>query len=319
MSGSSFGFGGGAGGGAGGGGAGSGLPPRPPLRPTSALSSTSVAPQDARRLSSAPEDRLWAYLNDNTGVRVPEDQNYFFESRLRRIMLTHQLKDLGALVDIILGQGPSAAELRDKVVDALMTHETSFFRNPEVFQKLQSLLIPELTARYPGPAELRVWSAASSTGQEAVSLSILLSEHLRGRSYSIFGSDIGVGTVEKAKSYLYSVLETNRGLSAAQLKERFEREGAGFKVSAPIRAPISYKVHNLLEPLMFVQPFHLVMLRNVLVYFDEASRLKAFENVARVTLPGSVVVLGTGEQLLNVPEHLFSRHVEDRVAWLRRK
>ena len=259
------------------------------------------------------------YLNDNTGVRVPEDQNYFFESRLRRIMLTHQLKDLGALVDMILRPGAASAELRDKVVDALMTHETSFFRNPEVFQKLQTQLIPELTARYPGPSELRVWSAASSTGQEAVSLSILLSEHLRGRSYSIFGSDIGVGTVEKASSALYSVLETNRGLSATQLKAYFERDGAGFKVSPSIRGPISFKVHNLLEPLLLMQPFHLVMLRNVLVYFDEPSRLKAFENVARVTLPGAVVVLGTGEQLLNVPDHLFSRHVEDRVAWLRRK
>jgi chemotaxis protein methyltransferase CheR len=267
----------------------------------------------------APEDRLWVYLSDNTGVKVPEDQNYFFESRLRRIIMTSDSKDLNGLVNRILRPGVEAEELRNQVVDALMTHETSFFRNPEVFEKLETEIIPDLLKLVTPPSELRIWSAASSTGQEAVSTSILMQEVAPHRPYSILGSDIGVGTVNKASTGKYSVLETNRGLSASRLHQWFAKEGVAFKVHPTIRRSITYRVHNLLEPLTGYLPFHLVMLRNVLVYFDEQSRQQAFKHIARVTMPGSVVVLGTGEQLLNVPDQLFTRHVDRRVAWLRRK
>ena len=292
--------------------------------PVPGISTQSLSPdmseqERQRRVSRAPEDRLWVYLNDNTGVRVPHDQDYFFESRLRRIILTSGSGNLEGLVNKILRPGAEAEELRNLVVDALMTHETSFFRNPEVFDKLSDELLPELFKLVPPGGEFRVWSAASSTGQEAISLAILLQELAPLRPLSIFGSDIGVGTVQKASSAKYSVLETNRGLSASRLHQWFERDGAGFKVHPTIRKAINYKVHNLLEPLMGYMPFHLVMLRNVLVYFDDASRAKVFQHVARVTVPGSIIVLGTGEQLLEVPSHLFTRHVDKRVAWLKRK
>jgi chemotaxis protein methyltransferase CheR len=264
-------------------------------------------------------DRMRHYLLDRTGVRIPSDQAYFFESRLRRIMTSVSVSTFDQLVGAMQRDTAEARALTDRVVDALMTHETSFFRNPEVFRKLQSALIPEVTARLGPKADLRLWSAAASTGQEAVSLSILMHEMGHQRPYSILGTDIGVATIDKARAGAYSVLETNRGLSGLQLNRWFEREGASFRSVPSVRNPISFRVHNLLEPMAATAPFHVVMLRNVLVYFDEASRMRTFENVARVVAPGGVVVLGTGEQLLNIPEHLFTRHIEERVAWLCRR
>lgn len=269
--------------------------------------------------AQTPEDRMRDFVLEHCGVRVPPDQNYFFDTRLRRIIQQAGLADLRALLDAISLPTIEALELRARVVDALMTHETSFFRNPEVFQRLRNQLVPDLLKPMNAASELRIWSAAASTGQEAVSLSIMLQEMGIRRPYAILGTDIGVGTLARAGTGVYSVLETNRGLGAPQIVRWFEREGAGFRVRPEVRDPISYRVHNLLDPMIGAVPFQLVMLRNVLVYFDEPSRKKAFENVARVITPGAVVVLGTGEQLLNIPEHLYTRHVEGNVAWLRRK
>jgi len=270
---------------------------------------------------AAPHDpgleRMRAFLLERTGVRIPSDQAYFFESRLRRLMTSVRVETFDQLVAVMQRDTAEGRAITDRVVDALMTHETSFFRNPEVFRKLQNQLIPEITARI-GRTDLRLWSAAASTGQEATSLSILAQE-MGLRAYSILGTDIGVATIDKARTGTYSVLETNRGLSGLQLNRWFERDGASFRMVPAIRTPISYRVHNLLDPLSSPAPFHIVMLRNVLVYFDEASRMRTFENVARVVAPGGFVVLGTGEQLLNIPEHLFTRHIDERVAWLCRK
>jgi chemotaxis protein methyltransferase CheR len=281
-------------------------------------------PQDDLGAQDAPApdpgiDRMRAYLLERTGVKIPSDQAYFFESRLRRIMTSAGVITFDQLVGAMQRETLEARALTDRVVDALMTHETSFFRNPEVFRKLQQSLIPEVAARIGARGDVRLWSAAASTGQEAVSLSILMHEMSPLRPYSILGTDIGVATIEKARTGAYSVLETNRGLSGLQLNRWFERDGAAFRLVPTVRNPISFRVHNLLEPMAATAPFHVVMLRNVLVYFDEASRMRTFENVARVMAPGGVVVLGTGEQLLNIPEHLFTRHIEERVAWLCRK
>ncbi|HTD96611.1 MAG TPA: protein-glutamate O-methyltransferase CheR, partial [Edaphobacter sp.] len=189
--------------------------------------------------------------------------------------------------------------LHRAVAEAMTINETSFFRDLKPFEMLRETILPELIERRREERRLRIWSAASSTGQEAYSLAMLLVEHfpeLAGWDVKIIGTDISRYVVEYARRARYRRLEVNRGLPARMLLKYMVRDGEEWEVGAQIRSVCEFQHVNLCEPLPLLPEFDLVVLRNVLLYFSQQDRRALFGEVYRKMRPDGYLVLGNAEQ-----------------------
>ncbi len=195
-------------------------------------------------------------------------------------------------------------ENQRRIIDALTTNETSWFRDREPFNALTEVVLPDLIKSRATSRKLRLWSAASSSGQEAYSLAILMSENLPpGWSYEIMGTDISTEMVKRAEAAEYSQVEVNRGLPASQLVQYFERAGAHWRITAPLRRNVSFRLMNLTAPLPAMQPFDVIFLRNVLIYFDVATKRTVLQNVSRLMRPDGLLFLGAAETTIGIDDN----------------
>jgi len=202
-----------------------------------------------------------------------------------------------------LQRRPNASHQR-RIIDALTTNETSWFRDREPFTALSDVVLPELIKSRSANRKVRFWSAASSSGQEAYSLAITLQESLpSGWSYEIVGSDISTEMVKRAEQAEYSQVEVNRGLPASQLVQYFERAGAHWRVTPALRRNVSFRLMNLTAPLPPMPPFDVIFLRNVLIYFDVATKKSVLRNVSRLLRPDGWLFLGAAETTLGVDDN----------------
>jgi chemotaxis protein methyltransferase CheR len=191
-----------------------------------------------------------------------------------------------------------------KIIDALTTNETSWFRDREPFAALTDVVLPELVKSRASSRKVRLWSAASSSGQEAYSLAITLQEHLPpGWNYEIMGTDISTEMVKRAEAAQYSQVEVNRGLPASQLVQYFERAGAHWRITPQLRRNVSFRLMNLTAPLPAMQPFDVIFLRNVLIYFDVAVKRTVLQNVARLLRPDGWLFLGAAETTIGIDDN----------------
>jgi chemotaxis protein methyltransferase CheR len=202
-----------------------------------------------------------------------------------------------------LQRRPNSADQR-RIVDALTTNETSWFRDREPFTALSDAVLPELVKSRAASRKVRVWSAASSSGQEAYSLAITLQESLpSGWNYEVIGSDISTEMIKRAEAAEYSQVEVNRGLPAAQLVQYFERAGAHWRVSRHLQRNVSFRLMNLTAPLPTMPPFDVIFLRNVLIYFDVATKKTVLRNVARLLRPDGWLFLGAAETTIGIDDN----------------
>jgi chemotaxis protein methyltransferase CheR len=202
-----------------------------------------------------------------------------------------------------LQRRPNATHQR-RIVDALTTNETSWFRDREPFTALADVVFPELVKSRGAGRKLRIWSAASSSGQEAYSLAITLQESLPpGWSYEILGSDISTEMVQRAEQAEYSQVEVNRGLPAGQLVQYFERAGAHWRITPALRRNVSFRLMNLTAPLPAMPPFDVIFLRNVLIYFDVATKKSVLRNIARLLRPDGWLFLGAAETTIGIDDN----------------
>lgn len=191
-----------------------------------------------------------------------------------------------------------------KIIDALTTNETSFFRDREPFAALSDVVLPELIKSRASVRKLRFWSAASSSGQEAYSLAITLQENLpAGWSFEIQGTDISTTMVERAEKAEYSQVEVNRGLPATQLVQYFERAGAHWRIIPALRRNVSFKHMSLTAPFPPMQPYDVIFLRNVLIYFDVATKRQVLQNAAKVLRPDGWLFLGAAETTIGIDDN----------------
>lgn len=264
--------------------------------------------------SNTANDVAWVrgYLAGRTGVVVPDDRPDFVASRLAGVLRTHGLDGLAALADRIR-RGDRA--VLGSTIDALTTHETSFFRDPDVYAWLETDVLPQAISAAVG-RELMVWSAACSTGQEALSVAMLLLERAPALRFRVHGTDVSPGTVARARTGTYPVLEVNRGLPARRLARWFARHGLEYKVVPELLSHVTFDVHNLVERGHLPGPFDVVLLRNVLIYFSDGDREAVFRNLAHVMRPGAILVLGTAETLIDPPPGLFTRSRGPKTSWL---
>ena len=229
------------------------------------------------------------------------ERDYLFETRLSRLLRNQGMTRLGELVEHLRACKDPALERA--VAEAMTINETSFFRDSRPFELLRTELLPRLIeARRPVRA-LRFWSAACSTGQEAYSMAMLISDYfplLAGWEIRIEGTDICGEVVERARLGRYHRIEMNRGLPARYLVRYFDRMGEDWMIKPEVRRLCNFRQANLCAaPFPFARAsdyFDVIFLRNVMLYFSLETRRALLANVHRLLVPGGILVLGSSEQ-----------------------
>ena len=249
----------------------------------------------------ACSDSDYAYLRElvlaQSANLIDPSRNALFDTRLTPIARVAGATTLEGLVNILRVDRP--AHLQRAVAEAMTINETSFFRDVRPFDALQLKVLPTLIDQRRSIRKLRIWSAASSTGQEAYSIAMLLTEHfpeLARWDVKIIGTDIARSVVEYAKRARYRRLEVNRGLRARFLMKYFDRYDEEWEVCDRVRRMCEFHVANLCGTLPPLPQFDLVLLRNVLLYFPQQDRTCVFSDVYKLLQPQGYLVLGNAEQ-----------------------
>jgi chemotaxis protein methyltransferase CheR len=251
--------------------------------------------------SNATFAALAGLLKTRSGLIIGQDKVYLLETRLTAIMRREKLVDLNALADR-LGR-PGSETLVREVVEAMTTNESFFFRDDKPFQHFRTQALPRLIgARAPG-TPLRIWSAASSTGQEAYSLAMILAESkalVGGRQVEIIGTDIAREPLSRAREGQYTQFEVQRGLPVQYLMKYFIKEEPHWRLSPAIRQMAQFREFNLLGDLRPLGRFDVVFCRNVLIYFDQPTKTKVLEAIAGLMPPDGILYLGGAETVLGI-------------------
>ena len=254
-------------------------------------------------MNPAAFDSLANLLRAQSGLVIGPDKIYLLESRLAPIVKRERLPGLDGLAQRLKSAGADA--LTREVVEAMTTNESFFFRDGKPFAHVQDHALPKLVAARGGAATLRVWSAAASTGQEAYSLAMLLTEKkalLGYRRVEIIGTDLAREPLARAREGLYTQFEVQRGLPVQMLMKHFKKEDGNWRLSQAIRDMARFQVLNLLGDLRGLGQFDIVFLRNVLIYFDAPTKGRVLEAVARRMAPDGFLYLGGAETVLGITD-----------------
>jgi chemotaxis protein methyltransferase CheR len=254
-----------------------------------------VTPQDY--------DYLRKLLKERSGLVLSADKQYLVESRLlplaRRVGAPH-LAELVAKL-----KAPGAEPLIVDVVEAMTTNESFFFRDKIPFEHFREHMLPSLLKARAAQRRIRIWCAAASTGQEPYSLAMILREmaaQVSGWRIEIIATDLSNEVLEKARAGLYSQFEVQRGLPIQLLMKYFSQSGETWQISPEIRAMVHYRPLNLLADFSHLGAFDVVFCRNVLIYFDQDTKISVLERLARVTEPDGYLVLGAAETVVGLTE-----------------
>lgn len=254
---------------------------------------------------------------------VYAEHNYFqLQNRLEEISRSIGVDSVEQLA--ISARKQISSSLRQLLLDSATNNETSFFRDPKVFSALSNTVLPSLIAQHVGLETVRVWSAAASTGQEAVSLSILREEWLKKNpgskiDFQIEATDVSERVLQKARTGRYTQLEVQRGLSALQIVNYMKKVGeSDWQVDERLTRRISFQKQNLKEPFRFPYKFHIIFLRNVLIYQDVDGKTEILRRISECLIPGGYLVLGSGESLIGLSND-YDSHILDGAVFYKFK
>ncbi len=250
-------------------------------------------------------DILSGLLYSGSGLVIGPDKLYLLENRLGPVMKRHAIPDLDALAARIRMPtlGNPGGKLEQDVIEAMTTNESFFFRDEKPFTHFKNHVLPRLTATRSASAKLRIWSAAASTGQEAYSLAMIVSENkamLGSRSVEIVGTDIAREPLARAQEGLYTQFEVQRGLPMQNLVKYFRKDGSNWRINDAIRAMAQFRVWNLLADLRTLGQFDVVFCRNVLIYFDQPTKARVLEAIAKQMPADGILYLGGAETVLGI-------------------
>jgi chemotaxis protein methyltransferase CheR len=254
-------------------------------------------------VTPADYDYLRKLLRERSGLVLSADKQYLVESRLlplaRKIGAAH-LADL-----VVRLKAPGAEPLIVDVVEAMTTNESFFFRDKIPFEHFREHMLPSLLKARAAQRRLRIWCAAASTGQEPYSLAMILKEmalQVAGWRIEIIATDLSNEVLEKARAGLYSQFEVQRGLPIQMLMKYFSQAGETWQISPEIKAMVQYRPLNLLSDFAHLGGFDVVFCRNVLIYFDQETKIGVLERVARITEPDGFLVLGAAETVVGLTD-----------------
>jgi chemotaxis protein methyltransferase CheR len=254
-------------------------------------------------LSQADFEYVRSLVLKRSAIVLENEKLYLAETRLQALARREGLPSLEALI----GQARSGtgSGLSDRLVEAMTTNETSFFRDVHPFDALKQVVLPQLIQRRAVERRLSIWCGASSTGQEPYSLAMLLRENfpvLASWNVTILATDLSTEVLEKAKRGRYSQLEINRGLSALLLVKYFVKQGLEWQICEDLRRMVEFRQLNLIEPWPLFPPTDIVMLRNVLIYFSVETKKQILGKVRKILRPDGFLFLGGAETTLNLDD-----------------
>jgi chemotaxis protein methyltransferase CheR len=241
-------------------------------------------------------------LKERSGLDLSTDKQYLVESRLLPLA---RRTGLGGITELVQKMKSGAEQLTTEVVEAMTTNETFFFRDKIPFDHLRDSILPELARSRAARRSIRVWSAASSTGQEPYSIAMCLREFgpaLSGWRSEIVGTDLSQEVLEKSKAGLYSQFEVQRGLPIQLLVKYFNQLGEFWQLSADIRGMVQHRQLNLLQDFSHLGKFDVIFCRNVLIYFDQETKTSIFERLARMLEPDGYLMLGAAESVVGITD-----------------
>ncbi|EWY35704.1 chemotaxis protein CheR [Skermanella stibiiresistens SB22] len=248
-------------------------------------------------------DMFSTMLKQRSGLVLSRDKAYLLESRLMPVARKWNMKGLDELAVAIRTRREEAL-LRD-ITEAMTTNESSFFRDQKPFDQFRDVVLPMMLAKRAARRSIRIWSAACSSGQEGYSLAIMLLEQgakLDGWRFEIVGTDLSSEMVEKAKAGIYTQFEVQRGLPITQLVKYFKQVGDKWQINDKIRQMVTFREYNLLTDLTPLGQFDVVFCRNVLIYFDQPTKGKVLESIAKLMPTDGVLYLGGAETVLGITE-----------------
>ena len=254
-------------------------------------------------MTPAEYDFLRGFLKERSGLVLSNDKQYLIESRLLPVARQAGLDTLSALVAKL--KTPLGASLGERVVDAMTTNESFFFRDKTPFDHLQQVMLPQLMETRRTERKLRIWCAAASTGQEPYSIAMVLKEMgLKASAYrfEIIGTDISRDVLERAKQGLYSQFEVQRGLPIQLLLNHFSQKGEQWEIAPAIRQMVQFRQLNLFDSFLSLGKFDIVFIRNVLIYFEQQAKAEILERVAKQMAPDGYMVLGAAETVVGLTE-----------------
>lgn len=250
-------------------------------------------------MTAAQFDSFRSLVRRESAIVLEPGKEYLVESRLSSIARREGFDSVGALIQKVVS-GPAVA-LRDAVLDAMTTNETSFFRDIHPWHALKNDLLPRLIEARAATRRLHVWCAACSSGQEPYSLAMLLRDEfpevVKTWDVRIIATDISPSMVQRCREGSFSQLEVNRGLPAPMLLRHFQREGVEFRIDAALRKMLDVRLGNLvaMPPVALLGNLDLVLIRNVLIYFDDATKNRIINDIRSRIRPDGILMLGSSE------------------------
>jgi chemotaxis protein methyltransferase CheR len=267
-------------------------------------------------------DAEFTYISDMVRTRsaivLEPGKEYLVEARLAPLVRELGLESIGALVTKLRQGG--GGTLADRVTEAMTTNETSFFRDVAPFQALRTTVLASVIESRKLQRSLRIWCAASSSGQEPYSIAMTIDDafpQLRDWNLQIVATDLSPAMVERGRSGVYKALEVNRGLPAPMLIKYFTKVGVDYELKPEIRSMVAFSELNLIGAWPAFPTFDIVFLRNVLIYFDVDTKRTIFGRVKRLLAPDGFLFLGAAETTMNIDEG-FERLPIERAGCYRR-
>jgi chemotaxis protein methyltransferase CheR len=241
-------------------------------------------------------------LRERSGLDLFSDKQYLVESRL--IPLARRV-GLSGIAELVAKLKAGSEALTSEVVEAMTTNETFFFRDKIPFDHLRETILPALLRARAGRRSLRIWSAASSTGQEPYSIAMCLKEFgaaLAGWRVEILATDLSQGVLEKSRAGIFSQFEVQRGLPIQMLVKHFTQVGELWQLNADIRAMVQHRQLNLMQDFSHLGTFDVIFCRNVLIYFDPDTKAVIFDRLAKAIEPDGMLVLGAAESVVGISD-----------------
>jgi chemotaxis protein methyltransferase CheR len=272
---------------------------------------------DASNITRENYNFLQQHVYRTSGIVLDDNKHYLLEARLIPIVRKENLKTLNDLCALI--RATSGGRVSQEVVEAMTTNETLFFRDILPFNVLRSKLLPPLIEERKSSRKLSFWSAASSSGQEAYSLAMMLCEMgLQDWNIEILGTDLNEKMVERARRGAFGQMEVNRGLPANHLVKYFQRHDLEWQVTAQLRRMARFERFDLRHPIRMISACDFVLCRNVLIYFDLETKRNILQEIAKIMAPGGYLLLGAAETTMNISD-AFERTAVDGASFYRKK
>ena len=250
-----------------------------------------MTPQDYAYLSKL--------LNERSGLQLAGDKQYLIESRLLPVA---RQNNCGSIGDLVAKLKAFAEEpLRQRVTEAMTINESFFFRDKTPFERFQDTVLPCMQKLRGASKRIRIWCAASSTGQEPYSLAMILQQaksEFTDWKIEIVATDISTEVLEKAKSGLYTQFEIQRGLPIQLLLKYFKQDGDQWRISQELRDMVQYRKHNLLDDFASLGMFDVIFCRNVLIYFDSKTKQDVLTRISRSLVKDGHLLLGAAETVV---------------------